>query len=104
MQLLVDINMVSSFLWSDALGSRLRSLREERGYTRKELSEKTAEIGKPVSMQYIQQLETPRFFVNKEKKTSELSVSKDVLMALCMAVDADITSVIDCAKIFLHSF
>lgn len=92
----VDIELVASFTWSQTLGTRLRSLREARGFTRKQLSEETAKIGRTVSMQYIQQLETPKLFEGKSKKPSDLAVSKVILLTLCTALDTDITSLVDC--------
>lgn len=98
--LAVDIETVASFAWSEELGTKLRSLRDSRGLTRGQLSLLTNATGRPVSEQYIQQIESPRLFAGKGKKSSRPTVSKEILVALCQAMGTDVTSLLASSKIF----
>jgi transcriptional regulator with XRE-family HTH domain len=97
----VDLQLVATFHWNESLGNRLRNLRENKGLSRKALSEETKKIGKTVSESYIQQLESPSLFAGREGKSESLTVSKDVISRICEAMSLDVTDLLPSTKLFL---
>ncbi|NEQ64778.1 MAG: helix-turn-helix domain-containing protein [Symploca sp. SIO2D2] len=91
---------VAAIKWGDELGKRLESLRGE--ISLRDLEAKTEQVGQKVSFQYIQQLEQPSRFI-KRIKNDYLSVSLDVLKVLCLALDTDLSDLLDLTKIKISS-
>jgi hypothetical protein len=69
---MIDIEYVDKIKWNDELGTRLQGLRNE--ISRRELANRTEELGHRVAHQYIQQLEQPSLFTHR-LKSSHLTVS-----------------------------
>jgi hypothetical protein len=95
---MIDLEYVDKIKWNDDLGARLQALRNE--ISRRELSNRTEELGHRVAHQYIQQLEQPSLFTHR-LKSSHLTVSLDVVQVLCKALGADLTDIFTrSAKVF----
>lgn len=78
----IPLERVAAIAWDKALGQRLKTLRGK--VARADLSEKLATSGHQCSRQYIQKLETG----------DALSVSKDLLVAICEQLGGDIGQVV----------
>jgi transcriptional regulator with XRE-family HTH domain len=78
---------IATFKWNESNGLKLRELREAAGYSRAKLSEVSG-----ISATYLQQLETPKHFIAKPKKPSQMTVSADILIKLCKILNGSVTS------------
>lgn len=95
---MIDLEYVDKIKWTDELGGRLQRLRSDT--SRRELANKTKELGHRVAHQYIQQLEQPSLFTQR-LKSNHLTVSLEVVQVLCKALNADLTDIFTkSAKIF----
>jgi hypothetical protein len=84
---MIDVKHVATLKWEYTQSNKLNEL---RGFMpRRQLEQKTIELGLKVSHQYIQQLEQPENHVAR-LKSKTLTVSIDVVKVLCEALDADI--------------
>ena len=97
---MIDSRYVATVKWDKELGERLRILRGEM--SRRELSQRTEEIGRLVTHQYIQQLEQPQHQLNRIN-SEYLTVSWDVIQVLCSALKIEITDLFtNSARIFIE--
>ncbi|MEO1375063.1 MAG: helix-turn-helix transcriptional regulator [Cyanobacteria bacterium J06635_10] len=94
---MIDTEYIATFKWTEKQGSKLLSLRGKM--SRRELAEKTEELGTGIARQYIQQLEQPHMFI-KRIKSDYLTVSVEVVQVLCEALGVDITDFFNSAKFF----
>lgn len=99
--MLIQIDAIAAFNWNTELGAKLRAAREEKGLSRRQLSELTRLTSKTVSEQYIQQLESPDLFTGKQKKTSQPTVSMEILESLLTALGGDFSCLFTTAEISL---
>lgn len=95
--IMVDIQHIATLKWTEEQGFKLLSLRGKM--SRRELAEKTEELGTGIARQYIQQLEQPHMFI-KRIKSDYLTVSIEVVQVLCEALEVDITDFFNSAKFF----
>ncbi|RAM47941.1 MAG: hypothetical protein C6Y22_30620 [Hapalosiphonaceae cyanobacterium JJU2] len=94
---MIDIQHVATLKWGEA---QARKLTELRGSTpRRQLEQKTTELGLKVAHQYIQQLEQPEYYANR-LKSKTLTVSVDVVNILCKALNVDISYFFTIGQIF----
>lgn len=98
---MIDIRYVAAIRWDEDLAKRLRSLRGK--LSRRALAQKTQELGRGVSHQYIQQLEQPSIFTERLKSTDSLTVSFDVVEVMCKALNADLAELFDSVKVSVGS-
>ncbi len=94
--IMIDIEHIATFKWGNAQATRLAELRGSM--SRRQLEQKTIDLGLKVAHQYIQQLEQPDYYANR-LKSGTLTVSIEVVNVLCQALGADITDFFDTAKI-----
>jgi hypothetical protein len=92
----IDIEHIATFKWTSEQGFLLQSLRGEM--SRRQLSQKTEELGLRIAHQYIQQLEQPHLF-SKRLKSDNLTVSIEVMKIICTALEVDISEFFNSAKI-----
>ncbi|MEC4814988.1 MAG: XRE family transcriptional regulator [Scytonema sp. PMC 1069.18] len=93
---MIDIEHIATLKWTQDQAQKLQSLRGKM--SRRQLEEKTEELGLKVAHQYIQQLEQPHLFT-KRLKSDTLTVSVEVVKTLCAALETDITNFFNSAKI-----
>lgn len=93
---MIDIEHIATLKWTQKQASKLLDLRGKM--SRRELAEKTEELGTRIAHQYIQQLEQPHIFT-KRLKSENLTVSREVVEVICKALEADITDFFNSAKI-----
>jgi hypothetical protein len=96
---MTDIEHVATFKWTVEQASKLQSLRGDM--PRRQLSQKTEELGLRIAHQYIQQLEQPHLF-SKRLKSENLTVSVEVVKVLCTALEVDISEFFNSAKIITN--
>ena len=89
MNINIDTSPIATFHWNEAMGKRLRGLREENNYSRRELSERTG-----VSEAYIQQLESPHLYAGRSRKPKELTASRKILESLCLILKTNVAALI----------
>lgn len=95
--LMIDIEHIATLRWTEEQASKLLFLRGKM--SRRELAEKTEELGTGIARQYIQQLEQPHMFI-KRIKSDYLTVSIEVVQVLCEALGTDVTEFFNSAKFF----
>ncbi|MBD2497893.1 XRE family transcriptional regulator [Nostoc sp. FACHB-280] len=93
---MIDIEHIATFKWGNFQAEKLAQLRGNM--SRRQLEQKTVELGQKVAHQYIQQLEQPDYYATR-LKSGTLTVSTEVVNVLCQALNADITDFFDTAKI-----
>ncbi|MDF5726103.1 MAG: XRE family transcriptional regulator [Rhizonema sp. PD37] len=93
---MIDIEHIATFKWGSTQAKTLTDMRANM--SRRQLEQKTIELGLKVAHQYIQQLEQPDYYATR-LKSGTLTVSTEVVNVLCLALDADITDFFDTAKI-----
>ncbi|MEA5508133.1 hypothetical protein VB735_34635 [Halotia wernerae UHCC 0503] len=93
---MIDIEHIATFKWGNKQAEKLTELRGS--IPRRQLEQKTIELGLKVAHQYIQQLEQPDYYATR-LKSGTITVSTDVVNILCEALNADITDFFDTAKI-----
>jgi DNA-binding Xre family transcriptional regulator len=94
---MVDLQHVASFRWTEAQAAKLTAIRGKM--SRRQLEQKTIEIGKKVTHQYIEQLERPEYYVGRLKNGDALTVSIEVVQVLCQALEVDISEFFNTANI-----
>ena len=95
--IMTDIEHIATFKWTQEQASKLSDLRGKM--SRRELAQKTEELGTRIAHQYIQQLEQPHVFTKRIKRDN-LTVSIEVVQVLCKALKVDITDFFNSAKFF----
>ena len=95
--IMIDIEHIATFKWTQEQASKLSDLRGKM--SRRELAQKTEELGTRIAHQYIQQLEQPHVFTKRIKRDN-LTVSIEVVQVLCRALKVDITDFFNSAKFF----
>lgn len=93
---MIDIEHIATFKWGNTQAKKLTELRGSM--SRRQLENKTVELGLKVAHQYVQQLEQPDYYATR-LKSGTLTVSTEVINVLCLALNADITDFFDTAKI-----
>lgn len=88
---------IATLKWTQEQASKLLYLRGKM--SRRELAQRTEELGTRIAHQYIQQLEQPHMFT-KRLKSENLTVSIEVVQVLCQALEVDITDFFNSAKFF----
>ncbi|MEM6399173.1 MAG: helix-turn-helix transcriptional regulator [Cyanobacteria bacterium P01_D01_bin.116] len=94
---MIDVQHIATLKWTQEQASKLLYLRGKM--SRRELAEKTEQLGTGIARQYIQQLEQPHMFI-KRIKSDYLTVSVEVVQVLCQALEVDITDFFNSAKFF----
>jgi hypothetical protein len=85
---MIDIEHIATFKWGTTQAEKLIKLRGSM--SRRQLEQKTIELGLKVAHQYIQQLEQPDYYASR-LKSGTLTVSVEVVNVLCQSLDSDIT-------------
>ncbi|MCC5670372.1 hypothetical protein LC653_42965 [Nostoc sp. CHAB 5784] len=93
---MIDIEHIATFKWGNKQAQKLTELRGN--IPRRQLEQKTTDLGLKVAHQYIQQLEQPDYYATR-LKSGTITVSVEVVNVLCEALNADITDFFDTAKI-----
>jgi DNA polymerase III delta subunit len=73
--------------------------KDDDDMSRRQLTQKTEELGLRIAHQYIQQLEQPHLFT-KRLKSNTLTVSVEIVNVLCAALGTDFTDFFNSIKIF----
>ena len=95
--IMIDTEHIATLKWTQEQASMLLYLRGKM--SRRELAQRTEELGTRIAHQYIQQLEQPHMFT-KRLKSENLTVSIEVVQVLCQALEVDITDFFNSAKFF----
>jgi hypothetical protein len=93
---MIDIQHIATLRWTQEQALKLQTLRGDM--SRRQLTQKTEELGLRIAHQYIQQLEQPHLFT-KRLKSETLTVSVEIVNILCAALGVDITDFFNSAKI-----
>ncbi len=94
--IMIDVEHIATLKWTEDQAQKLLAMRGKM--SRRQLEEKTEELGLKVAHQYIQQLEQPHLFT-KRLKSDTLTVSVEVIKILCAALETNITDFFNSAKI-----
>jgi len=95
---MIDIEHIATLKWSNIQAQKLTDLRGDM--SRRQLEQKTVELGLKVAHQYIQQLEQPDYYATR-LKSGTITVSVEVINILCEALNAKIDDFFTAGKIMM---
>ncbi len=95
---MIDIEHIATLKWGNTQAKKLTDLRGNM--SRRQLEQKTIELGLKVAHQYIQQLEQPDYYATR-LKSGTITVSIEVINILCEALNTDINDFFTIGKIMM---
>lgn len=92
--ILIDQDAIASFKWNTELAVKLRTMRNTANLSRTQLSNLSG-----VSVDYISQLERPTVYSGTPKKSTNPTITRAKLEALCLSMGKTLKDLFVCAEI-----